>query len=219
MAEILKSEALASIPHGFSTREGLTAEDVLPDGTMVFLEQVHSADAIIVNGEEQVRHKADALVTDKAGLLLAIVTADCAPVLLADAEARVIGAAHAGWRGAHGGVIENTLAAMHSLGARSDRIVAVIGPAIAQQSYEVDKDFRARFEPGTERFFVSGRDDHYHFDLPGYVAHRLREAGTGRIVDMALDTYTDPTRFYSFRRATHRGAPGDGRQISAIGLN
>jgi YfiH family protein len=157
-------------------------------------------------------------VTDRPGLLLGIVTADCAPVLLADAAAGVIGAAHAGWRGAHGGVMENTVRAMEQLGADRARVAAAIGPAIARDSYEVDERFRASFEPEDAPLFTAGRPGHWQFDLAGYVARRLRTAGLGTVETLALDTYAEPARFFSYRRATHLAEPTYGRQFSLIGL-
>lgn len=218
MAEVLTSQALEGVPHGFSTRVGLSSDDIRPGARMVMLEQVHSADVVTVGSAEAAGGKADAMVTDRAGLVLGIVTADCAPVLFADTQAGVVGAAHAGWRGAHGGVLENTLDAMEKLGADRQRTVAAIGPTIAQPSYEVDAAFREQFAKGEECFFAPGREGHLQFDLPAYVAHRLQSAGVGRIDDLGLDTYADETRFYSYRRATHRAEPTEGRQVSAIAL-
>ena len=195
-------------------------EAVLPGARLVTVYQVHSPD--VVEAREpwpfDARPRADAIVTDRADLVLGIVTADCAPVLLADRDAGVIGAAHAGWRGAHGGVLENTVAAMVRLGARKDRIAAAIGPAIAQPSYEVDARFRENFEPSHDALFAAGRDGHWQFDLPGYVAFRLRSAGVGMVEPLGLDTYADERRFFSYRRATHRAEPTYGRQFSLIGL-
>jgi YfiH family protein len=142
-------------------------------------------------------------------------------VLFADAEAGVIGAAHAGWRGAFGGVTDATIAAMEKLGARRDQIHAAVGPCIAQLSYEVDDAFRARFvaeDSDNARFFVEGPAGKPHFDLEAYVVHRLIAAGVGEVEALNLDTYADPERFYSFRRATHRGEADYGRQVSLIGL-
>jgi YfiH family protein len=154
-------------------------------------------------------------------LLLSVLTADCAPVLFADVEAGVIGAAHAGWRGAIGGVTDATIAAMLRLGARIERIAAAVGPCIAQRSYEVDETFRSRFvaEDGdNDRFFADGQGDRPHFDLESYVVARLASAGIGKVQALGLDTYGDDQRFFSFRRATHRGEADYGRQISIIGL-
>ena len=248
--EVIRAPTLA-VPHGFLGRRGgvstgvhaglnvglgsdddptaiaenrrHAAEAVLPGGRLVTVFQVHSADAVTVADpwDDAARPHADALVTDRPGLALGILTADCAPVLLADAEAGVVGAAHAGWKGAIGGVTDATLAAMEKRGARRERIAAAIGPCIARASYEVDDAFQHRFEaedPANERFFAPGRDGHAQFDLEGYVAHRLAAAGVRTVEMMGLDTYADADRFYSFRRATLRGEPDYGRQISIIGI-
>jgi YfiH family protein len=167
------------------------------------------------------RCKADALITDRPGLLLGVVTADCAPVLLAEAEAGVVGAAHAGWRGATAGVTDQAIAAMISLGARVERIVAAVGPCIAKSSYEVDHSFAEQIlaeEPGNERFLGDGPSGKAHFDLEAYVVARLAAAGVRRIEAMGLDTYALEDRYYSYRRATHRIEPTYGRQLSLIGL-
>ena len=161
------------------------------------------------------------MVTDRPGLLLGIVTADCAPVLLADQEAGIVGAAHAGWRGAFGGVLEATLEAMEALGAERGRIAAAIGPTIAQASYEVDEGFRERLvadDPANADLFEPGVPGHFQFDLPAYAARRLALAGVLTIDDLALDTYPDAARFFSYRRSTHQGEPDYGRQLSLIGL-
>jgi polyphenol oxidase len=199
-------------------------EAVAPGAKLVTLHQVHSAEAVAVTAPfpDDARPHADALVTDRPGLVLGILTADCVPVLLADADADVIGAAHAGWRGALAGVTDATIAAMERLGARRDRTAAAIGPCIARASYEVDTAFLRRFtgaDPENERFFADGtRAGHHQFDIEAYVAFRLAAAGIGRVEALGLDTYADETRFFSFRRATHRGEPGYGRQISLIAL-
>lgn len=198
-------------------------EAVLPGAELVTLYQVHSPDCVILSTpwSDAERPHADALVTDRPGFALGILTADCAPVLLADREAGVVGAAHAGWKGAIGGVTDSTVAAMEKLGARRDRIAAAIGPCIARASYEVDEAFQRRFEsadPANERFFAAGREGHAQFDLEAYVAHRLAAAGVRTVETMGLDTYADAERFYSFRRATHRGEPDYGRLISIIGI-
>lgn len=218
MSTYLKAASLGSIAHGFSTSAGLDVADILPGAPLVRLKQVHSSAVFAVAHAAQALPEGDALVTDRPGLALGIVTADCAPVLLADPAAGVIGAAHAGWRGALGGVLENTVAAMVSLGAEPANIVAAIGPTIAQASYEVEKGFRDAFEEEDTRFFVSGRPGHCQFDLPAYVAHRLQAAGVGQVEDLGEDTYAQPGRFFSYRRATHRSQPTNGRQISMIGL-
>lgn len=200
------------------------AQAVQPGARLVTVYQVHSPDCVILSGTpwpESDRPHADALVTDRPGHLLGIVTADCAPVLLADREAGVIGAAHAGWKGAIGGVTDSTLDQMERLGARRERIVAAVGPCIARRSYEVDDRFLDRFvaeDEANAAFFAAGRAGHHHFDLEAYVAARLRSAGLGTVETLALDTYSQPERFYSYRRATHRGEAAYGRQISLIGL-
>ncbi|CDO36792.1 conserved hypothetical protein [Novosphingobium sp. KN65.2] len=197
---------------------------VQPGAQLVSVYQVHSPDCVTVGGDvwtDEGRPHADALVTDRPGLLLGIVTADCAPVLLADREAGVVGAAHAGWKGAIGGVTDRTIEAMEALGARADRIVAAVGPCIAQASYEVDEAFFERFckdDAGNARFFKPGRKSHHHFDLEGYVAARLEAGGLAAVERLRLDTYAEPDRFFSFRRATHRSEPAYGRELSLIGL-
>ena len=218
MRDILRSRALEDIPHGFSTRDGLGAKDILAGGAPVRVTQVHSAHAVIVDSAWDTPPEADAIVTATGGLALAIVTADCAPVLLSDGAAGVVAAAHAGWRGAVEGVLENTVDAMCRLGAQPASISAAIGPTIAQSSYEVDGNFRTRFAEADHRFFAPGRAGHWQFDLPGYVAERLRAADVGRIDDQSEDTYTQTDRFYSFRRATHLGEDTGGRQISMVTL-
>jgi YfiH family protein len=242
--EVFRSKLLDGMPHGFLGRRGghstgpgssdepqavqanraLAAAAVLPGASLVSVCQVHSPDCVTVTAAwpDDQRPKADALVTSRTGLLLGVVTADCAPVLLADREAGVIGAAHAGWKGALAGVTDNTVAAMEALGARRQRIVAAVGPCIAQASYEVDQLFVDRFcaaDPANRRFFADGAAGHAQFDLEGYVAARLEAAGIDAVERLGLDTYADPARFYSFRRATHLGEPDYGRQIALIGLD
>jgi polyphenol oxidase len=190
---------------------------------LISVHQVHSPDAVIVEGPWRgERPKADAMVTATPGLALGITTADCGPVLFADAEARVIGAAHAGWRGAVTGVLESTIAAMERLGARRATIVAVLGPTISQKAYEVGPDFIKRFAeeaPGHERFFMeTERPDHAMFDLPGFIGARLEAAGIEAFTNLGLCTYSDEERFFSYRRTTHRKEPDYGRLISAITL-
>lgn len=249
--EVLRAPLLDGLPHGFLGRIGgvstgvvaglnvglgagddpaavrsnrsLAAEAVAPGTRLVTVYQVHSAlcETVSAPWPEDQRPEADALVTNQPGLLLGIVTADCAPVLLADRKAGVIGAAHAGWKGALGGVTDATIAAMEALGARRAAIVAVIGPCIAQASYEVDSGFASRFEaanPANLRFFAPARPGHLQFDLAGYVAARLLAAGIAAAQSLSEDTYGQDARFFSFRRATHRGEPAYGRQISAISL-
>ncbi|SFP68690.1 peptidoglycan editing factor PgeF [Sphingomonas rubra] len=196
---------------------------VLPGADLRTLWQVHSAEVVTVGAEwnEDARPHADALVTDRPGVLLGILTADCAPVLFADPAAGVVGAAHAGWKGALAGVTDRTIDAMEAIGADRSRIAAAIGPCIARASYEVDDAFLTRFceaDAESDRFFAPGRAGHHRFDLEAYVAARLARAGIGRIEALGLDTYAAPARFYSYRRATHRGEPDYGRQIALIGL-
>ncbi|WP_025560127.1 peptidoglycan editing factor PgeF [Sphingomonas sp. UNC305MFCol5.2] len=250
--DVIRARALDGVSHGFLGRRGgvstglvaglnvgtgsaddpdaiaenrrRAGEAVLPGGRLVTVYQVHSPDAVAVIEpfEDRLRPRADALVTDRPGLALGILTADCAPVLLADREAGVVGAAHAGWKGAIGGVTDSTIALMETLGARRERIAAAVGPCIARASYEVDAGFFRRFaeeNPANERFFADGRPGHYQFDLEAYVAHRLASAGIRTVETLGLDTYSDENRFYSFRRATHRGEPDYGRQIAIIGIN
>lgn len=251
-APVFRAEALAGVRHGFLGRRGgvstgvvaalnagLGAGDeaaavtenraralaaVAPGTTLLTSYQVHSADCVAVHVPfaDGVRPHADALVTDRPELAVGVVTADCAPVLLADPVAGVVGAAHAGWKGALGGVTDATLAAMETLGAARGRIVAAVGPCIAQASYEVDDAFRRRFteaDAATERFFADGRAGHAQFDLEGYVAHRLVAAGVGRVEALGLDTYAGEDAFFSYRRATHRDEASYGRQIAIISLS
>ena len=202
------------------------ADALAPEVRLISLSQVHS---LIIHAfpawgaEDGRRLEGDGMVTATPGLGLGILTADCAPVLFTDANAGVIGAAHAGWKGALGGVLEATLEAMEKLGASRMRISAAIGPSISQQNYEVGADFRDRFlESGAKhaRFFVpSDREGHFRFDLPGYAAHRLTQAGTGSVETLGICTYPAENGFFSFRRTTHAGEPDYGRQISAIVLS
>ncbi len=186
--------------------------------------QIHSADAVIVDTmwAPRLGPKADAVVTRHAGIAVGIGAADCGPILFADPVARIVGAAHAGWKGALGGVLESTVAAMESLGATRANITAVLGPTISANAYEVGPEFSARFveaEPKNARFFrPSSRDGHSMFDLPAYVVARLKAAGVATVGNLALCTYADEARFYSYRRATHRGEPDYGRLLSAIVL-
>jgi len=210
-------------PVAIATNRARAVEAVLPGSRLVTAYQVHSASCVTVIQPygDDLRPHADALVTNRPGLLLGILTADCAPVLLADTDAGVVGAAHAGWKGALGGITDATVAAMEALGARRDRMVAAVGPCIARSSYEVDEGFLDRFaaaDRANERFFAPARERHYRFDLEAYVVHRLGHAGVLRVEALGLDTYALPDRFYSYRRATHRGEPTYGRQISLIGL-
>lgn len=194
----------------------------LPPYQLVTAYQTHSADVAIINGVPDDPPQVDALITAKTGLALGVLTADCAPILFADANAGVIAAAHAGWRGALSGVLEMTVQVMCEIGAGRHDIHAVIGPTIRQGSYEVGVEFRDRFDAADTRngrFFVrSDRRGFFRFDLPAYIAHRLHPLGLASVADTGLDTYGDEKRFFSYRRATHRRDPDFGRQISAITL-
>lgn len=239
---IVRAAALAAVPHGFfgcgagdcglgsgqdpalaASNRRRAADAILPGAPFATAYQIHSPTAMIVTeavADDQ-RPRADALVTATPGLILGIVTADCAPVLLADAEAGVIAAAHAGWRGAVAGVTDQAIAAMLTLGARVDRIVAAIGPCISRASYEVDESFAERLladDPGNDRFLSAGPRDRLHFDLEAYVAARLAAAGVRQIEAIGLDTYALEDRYFSYRRATHRAEPTYGRQLSLIAL-
>ena len=248
--EIITSPALAPIRHGFFTRKGgassgifaglncgtgssdqaeivainrarvAGAMDVAP-GDLALARQVHSARAMPVTEPPHPAPEADALVTATPGVALAVLTADCQPVLLADPEAQVIAAAHAGWRGALDGVLEATLDSMVELGAERGRIRAVIGPTISQRAYEVGPEFLEDFiieDPENSRFFAGGEGDRLHFDLPSFGLHRLRSAGIGEAEWTRHCTYSDPERFFSYRRATHAGEADYGRLISVICL-
>ena len=249
--EVIRAISLGQLPHGFLGRRGgisvgvceglnvgfgscddreaidgnrrLAIAAIHPEAALATVHQVHSTDVVVANRAwpQAERPRADAMVTDTPNLLLGILTADCAPVLFADHHAVVVGAAHAGWRGALAGVTDATLAAMEALGARREHIAAAVGPCIAQPSYEVDEAFRARFvehEADNARFFVEGPAGKPHFDLEAYVVHRLIAAGIGEVEALNLDTYDDPDRFFSYRRAVHRGEADYGRQLSAIGI-
>ncbi len=186
--------------------------------------QIHSPNVVVADAPwpTDARPHADAIVTRLRALAIGVTTADCGPVLLSDPQAGVIGAAHAGWRGALGGVIEATVAAMTRLGAARGHIRAAIGPMIRQSNYEVGPDLVARFadeDPASHRFFAAAaREAHAMFDLGGYVAARLERAGIGQVEDLGLCTYGDPVRFFSYRRATHRAEPDYGRHVNAIAL-
>lgn len=192
--------------------------------TLLSLYQAHTTDVVTVREpwEAAARPRADGVVTDRAGLALGIVTADCAPVLFADAQAHVIGAVHAGWKGALGGVVEAAVAAMKKLGSKPENIRAAIGPCISQSAYEVGPEFIARFrdaDGNNTRFFVpSPRDGHWQFDLEAYVAARLASAGVGSIESLAACTCSRDADFFSYRRATHRKESDFGHQLSAIML-
>jgi polyphenol oxidase len=193
--------------------------NALDAASLLTVYQHHSADVIDAREPwaDDARPKADAIVTAEPGLAIGVITADCGPILFADPKARVAGAAHAGWKGALDGVTDATVEAMERLGARRRNIVAVLGPMISQASYETGPEFIERF--GDKSFFKpSPKPGHFMFDLPGYIAMRLRSFGVGLVEDVSLCTYEDEQRFYSYRRATHRKETGYGRQISAIVL-
>ncbi|MBU7578953.1 MAG: peptidoglycan editing factor PgeF [Porphyrobacter sp.] len=238
---------LAGVPHGFFGSQGgahqfgfggpgdgaevralraAAADAMLTGGRLAAPHQVHSPDVVTVTAAwddaAQGRPVADAVVTAMPGIVLGIVTADCGPILFADREAGVIGAAHAGWRGAVEGVLENTIAAMEALGATRTNIAAVLGPTIAQASYEVDAPFRARFPADAESFFAPApeRDGaaRWHFDLPGFIMAQLAAAGLSKIADTGRDTFSHLARYHSHRRSTQAGEANYGRQISMIAL-
>ena len=249
MLEILTTDAIP-FRHGFFTRKGGASSGIfaglncgpgssdlsgavqinrarvaealgLPPTALVSLHQVHSADVVHVTETPIAPVKADGMVTATPGVGLAILTADCQPVLFADPVAQVIGAAHAGWRGAQGGVLEATVDAMVALGAKRANIAATIGPTISQKAYEVGPEFFETFtddDPFTQRFFAQGQGDRMLFDLPAYGLHRLRAAGVGQAQWTRHCTYSDPNRFYSYRRTTHAGEADYGRLISVIRL-
>lgn len=249
--EILTSEALAPTRHGFFTRRGGVSSGIFaglncglgssdqrdvvnmnrglvadamglgPSG-LISVHQVHSPDVVVVNGpSEATPPEADAVVTATPGIALSILTADCAPILFADAKAGVIGAAHAGWKGALGGVIGTTIDKMIGLGAHRNAISATIGPCISQRNYEVGPEFFDTFmaeDTNFARFFAQGKADHFQFDLPSFCLHILRDAGIEQADWIGHCTYADPDRFYSFRRATHLKEADYGRLIACISL-
>jgi YfiH family protein len=250
-APFVTAAPLADIPHGFFGRRGgvstgelaslncglgsgddpaLIAENrrrvadaVLSGGTLTGVYQVHGNHCVIVDDKSDVtaRPEADALATRTSGIILGILTADCVPVLFADREAGVIGAAHAGWKGALAGVTDATLTAMESLGANRANIAAAIGPCIGRASYEVDDGFVQRFtadDPANERFFAAAKPGHAMFDIAAYVAARLAAAGVARIAIGGQDTYAEAEDYFSYRRACHKNENSYGRQLSVIGL-
>ena len=248
--EIITADALKEVRHGFFTRRGGASSGVFAGlncgqgssdqseiveinrgrvadamavaaDDLVTVHQVHSAQVVQVDAALPQRPKADAMVTATPGLALGILTADCQPVLFADHSAGVIGAAHAGWRGALDGVLEATLEAMEALGAQRADTVAVIGPTISQRAYEVGPEFLDAFmadDIDNQRFFANGQNDRYLFDLPAFGLHRLRSIGVGHAEWTRHCTYSDPERFYSYRRTTHSGEADYGRLISVIRL-
>ena len=249
--EVNRAISLGRLPHGFLGRRGgmsvgecaglnvglgskddpeaiagncrLAVAALLAEAELATVHQIHSAQAVVAYEAwpQHERPRADAMVTDRPNLLLGILTADCAPVLFADHNAVVVGAAHAGWRGALAGVTDATIEAMEVLGARRENIHAAVGPCIGQPGYEVDASFRERFlapDADNARFFADGPAGKPHFDLESYVVHRLIAAGLGEVEALNLDTYADEDRFFSFRRATHRREADYGRQLSAIAI-
>jgi YfiH family protein len=247
--EILTADCLGHVRHGFFTRKGgassgiykglncgfgssdqrdvvainraRVAEAMQVEPThLITIHQYHSAEVVSLTEPPTDTIKADAMVTATEGLALGILTADCQPVLFADPKSGVIGAAHAGWGGAIGGVIEATIAAMEALGSDRDDIQAVIGPCISQRAYEVGPEFFERFQdedPDNARFFANGTGDRMHFDLPSYGLHRLRTAGV-QAEWIAQCTYSDPDRFFSYRKSVHNADGDYGRLISTIRL-
>ena len=250
MLEIITADALAPLRHGFFTRKGGASSGIFhglncgPGSSdlsevvainrarvaaamevgadhLLTLTQTHSADVVTLTAPFADRPKADAMVTATPGLVLGVLTADCQPVLFADHNAQVIGAAHAGWRGARDGVLEATIAAMENLGANRANINAVIGPTISQSAYEIGPEFIEAFlaeDAANARFFAKGASDRFLFDLPAFGLHRLRAAGVGQAEWTRHCTYSDPGRFYSYRRTTHAGEADYGRLISVIRL-
>ena len=210
-------------PEAIAGNRRLAITALLPEAELATVHQVHSAKVVVTNESwpQGERPRADGMVTDRPNLLLGILTADCAPVLFADHHAVVVGAAHAGWRGALAGVTDATIEAMELLGARRENIHAAVGPCIAQPSYEVDEGFRGAFihaDPDNARFFLASPAGKSHFDLEAYVVHRLIAAGIDEIEALNLDTYGDSGRFFSYRRSTHCGEADYGRQLSAIAI-
>ena len=250
--EIITSDSLSPVHHGFFTRKGGASSGVfhglncgtgssdqsdivqinrdrvaksmdVADHSLVFVHQIHSAEVVTVTNPMEPkapRPRADAMVTNQPGLALAILTADCQPVLFADPKAGVVGAAHAGWRGALDGILENTVDAMIALGADRDNITAVVGPSISQRAYEVGPEFLDAFlmeDQANARFFAGGQGDRMHFDLPAFGLHKLRSAGVNAEWTRHC-TYSDADRFFSYRRATHAKEADYGRLISVIRL-
>lgn len=248
--EILTSDSLGAVRHGFFTRHGGASSGVfaglncgsgssdqreivainrarvadamqVAHDHLVGVHQIHSATAVTVDGPLAEKPRADAIVTATPGVALSVLTADCQPVLFADTDAGVIGAAHAGWRGALDGILLATVDAMEALGASRRNITAIIGPCISQRAYEVGPEFIESFlaeDPDFARYFANGQGDRLQFDLPGFGLNRLRAAGVGHAEWTHHCTYSDPGRFYSYRRSTHAKEADYGRLIAAITL-
>ncbi|MGJ8621515.1 MAG: peptidoglycan editing factor PgeF [Yoonia sp.] len=196
------------------------AVGVAPDH-LVGVHQVHSAKAVVIEKPADQGEEADAMVTATKGIALGILTADCQPVLFCDTLAGVIGAAHAGWKGALDGVLDATVAQMESLGATRANIAAVIGPSISQRNYEVGPEFRDRFlsvDAGFARFFLQGNGDRFQFDLPAFGLHKLKQLGVGQAAWTGNCTYSDPDRFFSYRRSVHQKQADYGRLIAVVSL-
>lgn len=247
--QIITSDALSPHRHGFFTRYGgvssgvfkglncgagssdqaeavttnraMVAETIdVPRENLVSIYQVHSADVVTTDKPfVGTAPKADAIVSNTKGLAISVLTADCAPILFSDPEARVVAAAHSGWQGALKGISANTVEHMVKLGAHASNIQAVVGPCISQRNYEVGEEFLENFlaqDPSNARFFGNGHDGKYHFDLPGFCLQSLRDAGVGHAEWTGHCTYADMDKFYSYRRTTHMGEPDYGRLISVI---
>jgi len=212
------------VPDHIAENRTRAAAALGPNLQLVTLYQIHSANAVTLNEPfaDHARPKGDAMATNRPGIALGILTADCAPVLLCDPDARVIGAAHAGWNGAFSGIVESVVTAMEGLGARRASIEAAIGPCISQRAYEVGPEFEARFRAASEShanfFLPSERDGHFRFDLEAFVAERLHQAGVTHVDRLSACTYERDAEFFSFRRTTHRKEGDYGRQISLIAL-
>lgn len=244
---VLTAAALAGTRHGFCGRAGgvstgifatlntglgssddpaavaanrrRAAAAVAPGAALVTLHQIHSATVVVADPDATERPRADGVVTDRPGVVLGVLAADCAPVLFADVRAGIVGAAHAGWQGALYGVLPATVAAMESLGARREHIAAAVGPCIAQASYEVRQAYADPFvavDPAFARFFRAGKPGHLHFDLEGFVAAQLAAAGVTRVEGLGRDTYAGD--YFSYRRSVHAGEPDYGRNLSLIAL-
>lgn len=248
--EILTSDTLGPVRHGFFTRRGGASSGIfeglncgqgssdqseivrinrsrvadsmgVAPGALVTVHQTHSANVVTVESADQSHDHADGLVTERPGIALGVLTADCQPVLFSDPHSGVVGAAHAGWKGALNGILDATVDAMVALGATREHIRAVIGPTISQRAYEVGPEFLEDFiaeDVENTRFFANGSGDRMHFDLPAYGLHRLRAAGVGKAEWIRHCTYFDPERFYSYRRSVHSKEADYGRLISTIRL-
>jgi polyphenol oxidase len=212
------------VPDAVTENRHRAAQTILPSAALVTVHQVHSATCVYASAPwpDDARPHADAIVTDRPNLLLGVLTADCGPVLLADTQNGVVAAAHAGWGGALGGIIASTVACMTAHGAKIENIVAAVGPCIASRSYEVGEDMRGKFlrdDEAHDRFFAAGRQTNkYQFDLEGFIALRLAQAGVSQVDLLGVDTYGQSADFFSYRRTTHAGESDYGRQISLIGL-